>query len=242
MFSASECLWEELSELADAFADSARGLLHASREMHAPGRLPSAALLEELHGLEGRFERLRERSFRLAKALGVAFSEVKDLRDLARLVESLEEAESRRRQSAPHNPSIFEVVDAVRRLLPGEGDEGAGPVGIPTAAERVQDARGPSTVQIGPKRSAPPPAASDPTGTVWRLDSATGLPYGGREIISDELLTALVNESLPHRSVNSQAIEAPSVKLGQAVRDPSRSSGGAVEGLRSTQTSQKERD
>src|SRR5689334_14565342 len=103
----SDALWDDLSELADAFAEAGRRLLAASRDMLAPGQPPSRSLLDEAHDLAARFDRLRDRARALAGRLSVPVRAVENLKDLARLLDALSEAEARRGVMAGDEPGAI---------------------------------------------------------------------------------------------------------------------------------------
>src|SRR5439155_6115384 len=72
MTEGSEQIWQDLSVMADAFADLGRRLLSASRQLHAPGSPPSDTLVDDINALRQGFAAMRERTCRLAVAVGVA--------------------------------------------------------------------------------------------------------------------------------------------------------------------------
>ena len=95
----SNDLWQELSAMADAFGDLGRTMLIASRQLQNPGVLPSTSVDEQLAELRRGFGGLRDRSCRLAEALGVeapAESELTSLKSLVGLLELVGAAEANR--------------------------------------------------------------------------------------------------------------------------------------------------
>lgn len=94
----SEELWQELSNLADSFADAGRRLLNASRRFRSPGVLPAEELIREVEALRGAFTSVRDRVSALARDVGVelpAPSAVESLKGLAALLEQTSAAEAR---------------------------------------------------------------------------------------------------------------------------------------------------
>jgi hypothetical protein len=126
MIEASDDLWLELSEMADAFADLGRRMLGASRLLLSPGVLPSVSLVEDLDDLWGRFEGLRDRTVRLAEALSVSIpaeGALDSLRGLAGLLEAVSEAEERRDAARALANRALGVLDRVLRLRHVHDDE-----------------------------------------------------------------------------------------------------------------------
>jgi hypothetical protein len=124
----SSALWQELSELADAYADLGRRLLHASRQLHAPGALPPESLGGELAALRGSFQGVRERACGLAEGLGVAYpgdGSIDNLRSLARLLEAMGEAEVRRDEWEVPARRASGMLEQVLRLRYAVADDDA---------------------------------------------------------------------------------------------------------------------
>ena len=116
---ASNDLWQELSVMADAFADLGRRMLHASRLVHAPGLLPADALLDEIATLRRSFADLRDRSCRLAEGLRVPYpgdGQIHSLKALALLLDAAAEAEARRGAWSASAVAAVEVLERVLRL------------------------------------------------------------------------------------------------------------------------------
>ena len=119
MIEASDDLWLELSEMADASADLGRRMLGALRQLLSPGVLPSASLVEDMDELRGRFEALRDRTSRLAEELSVsipAAGALDSLRGLAGLLEAVGEAEERWDAARALANRALSVLDRVLRL------------------------------------------------------------------------------------------------------------------------------
>ncbi len=119
MMDASGELWQELSVMADAFADLGRRMLHASRLVHAPGILPADSLLDEVVTLRQAFASLRDRSCRLAESLRVPYpgdGQVNSLKALALLLDAAAEAETRQGAWSEATVRAVEVLQRVLRL------------------------------------------------------------------------------------------------------------------------------
>jgi hypothetical protein len=115
----SDALWEELSALADDFADLGRRLLHSSRQLHSPGLLPPASLLEEIERLRRASESLRARTCGLAAEHGVPVpqpSALEGLKGLADLLVAVTDAEERRPDVPSRAVAALEVIGRVLRL------------------------------------------------------------------------------------------------------------------------------
>lgn len=113
-------LWHELSGLADAFADLGRKLLHASRQLHAPGALPEEALITEFASLRAAFDSARDETLGRAERLSVPTppdGPPGNLKALAALLDAVDEAEARRHEQAEQTAYALTIVDRVLRLV-----------------------------------------------------------------------------------------------------------------------------
>jgi hypothetical protein len=102
MIESSDDLWQELSLMADSFADLGRRLLHASRELVSPGVVPNADLLEQVGQLRSAFESARARIYQTGIALDLALpapQTVHSLKRLATLLDAIEDAEARNQEA-----------------------------------------------------------------------------------------------------------------------------------------------
>src|SRR5262245_35507399 len=109
-------IWQDLSALADGFADLSRGLLRAARQLQAPGVLPAEALLEEVARLRRGFEAARDRVLGLARELGVEAPEgraLESLKGVAALLERVTEAEERLEERRARASAALAVLDRV---------------------------------------------------------------------------------------------------------------------------------
>jgi hypothetical protein len=83
-------LWQELSEMADAYAETGRRLVHAGRELITPGLVPEGELLESVEQLRARFEALRIRTYDSAGMYARELPPMETVRSLKELAILLE--------------------------------------------------------------------------------------------------------------------------------------------------------
>jgi hypothetical protein len=119
MGASSHEVWQDLSSLAESYAELGRALLHAARQLHAPGVLPSRSVVEEVDQLGRAFAGVRERTCQLAAGLGLdvpVFPPLESLRSVASLLERVVEAEERLDERRARAASALTVLDHVSRL------------------------------------------------------------------------------------------------------------------------------
>ena len=100
--SSSNLLSQEVAVMADVFSDLGERLLHAARELHAPGTPPPQELLDELSACRKDLDGLRERSRTLAAALHIACppdDRLQNLQSITALLDDVAEAEIRQSKS-----------------------------------------------------------------------------------------------------------------------------------------------
>jgi hypothetical protein len=122
----SFAIWQDLSALADGYAELSRELLSASRRLRAPGVLPAEALMGEVARLRRGFVAARERALGLARELGVEVTEgrgLESLKGVAALLERVTEAEEHREGRRARASAALAVLDRVLLLRHGQLDE-----------------------------------------------------------------------------------------------------------------------
>jgi hypothetical protein len=232
MIESSDDLWQELSVMADSFADLGRRLLHASRELVSPGVVPDAELLEQVGQLRSGFESLRERTYRSASELDLALpprETVQSLKRLATLLEAVEDAETRNQVAMAEVETALEVATAPIESVP-EPIAAIDEIGDAAAQEALPEPI--ATIAIGEEVDddpVPAPVAElevpQPSTAVDEdSDLATSRPHliaepepAFAELTSDALLTDVVAEALPYIP-RSQTVRVSSRALGRAAR------------------------
>jgi len=112
-------LWQELSALADSFGDLGRGMLGASGRLLDAGELPPLSVVATLNELHAGFAGLRERSCRLAGAVGVSVpvgGTLTSLKAIAAVLEQVSRAEVKTAERLAVTGRALALLDRVLRL------------------------------------------------------------------------------------------------------------------------------
>ncbi|MFO0907309.1 MAG: SdrD B-like domain-containing protein [Isosphaeraceae bacterium] len=117
MAEGSDGLWQELSALADEYAELGRGMLQAARRLQSPGMLPAESLVDQIVKLRLTTESIRRRTCELARALGVPIPEVRSLDNLKGLAEFLEVVAEAEDRAAVRSAKVRDAAELLDRVL-----------------------------------------------------------------------------------------------------------------------------
>ena len=119
MSQSSNELSQHLSTLSDAFSELGEKMLHAARQLHAPGAPPPDSLIEELSNSRKAFYALRDQARGLAETIHVPSppaESLETLQSVATLLDQVAEAEIRRNKSDEVRHRSLSVIDRVLTL------------------------------------------------------------------------------------------------------------------------------
>jgi tetratricopeptide (TPR) repeat protein len=119
-------LGDALRTLTNAFKTTSERLLQASQVMSDDGRPPDRGVLEAAAGCDREFARLRAEAVRRAEAnrlVGHSVDQIRGLRDLAALIESVNQAEDERVRLERVREQARRVVDRVLTMTTAHADD-----------------------------------------------------------------------------------------------------------------------
>lgn len=192
-------LWQELSEMADSYAEIGRRLVHAGREVIAPGIVPDRELLEQVAGLRIGFESLRERTYTTASRLDLvlpSLEAVRSLKELAILLEAVIEAQIQvtERKNIEIGATTWLEHDGLGSCTQPES--------VPESSLPIDEPPADSEESIEPLTSAEEPIPLPLAAETIDCESSAIVVVEEPEpafatMTSDALLTSIVAEALP---------------------------------------------
>jgi hypothetical protein len=126
MSQSSNDLSQELAVISDVFSDLGERLLHAARQLHAPGAPPPEALVAELTSSRRDFLGLRDRARERAGALGVSCppADAQDtIQTLTSLLDQVAEAEIRQAKGEEVRRRALSVLERAKGLTYAGSDD-----------------------------------------------------------------------------------------------------------------------